>query len=185
MQVLLAATEGHAENAPILPHDFNEVIWGSIAFLIVFGLIWWKGGPAIRDMWNGRIERISGELGSAESARQEAQAALADVEGRIANADQERARIRTEAQRTAASLVEQTAERAQREAEEIRRRAQADIAASQAQASADLQAEIAQLAIGAAEQVVARNLDEATQRQLIDAYIANLATADAAGGSAS
>lgn len=180
MLVLLAATEGeHVENSAVIPHDFNEVIWGGIAFLIVLGVIIWKGGPAIRDMWNGRIERISGELSSAETAHQEAQAMLSDVEGRIANADQERARIRAEAERTAASLIEQTAERAQRDAEDVRRRAVSDIAASQAQVSADLQSEIAQLAVGAAEQVVAKNLDEATQRQLIESYIANVGSGTA------
>ena len=36
---------------------------------------------------------------------------------------------------------------------------------------ADLQAEVGGLALGAAEQVVARNLDQATQDRLIEQYI--------------
>jgi F-type H+-transporting ATPase subunit b len=179
MQNLLvfAAEAGHEENGAILPHDINEVIWGSIAFLIVITLIIWKGGPAIKNMWNGRIERIQGELDDAESARRQAEAKLTDVEQRIANADQERARIRGEADQTATSLAQQIAERAQREAEEIRHRAALDVETSKAQAGADLQAEIAGLAIEAAEQVIAQNLDDATQRQLVENYISNVATA--------
>jgi F-type H+-transporting ATPase subunit b len=171
--VLLAAEEG-AENSAILPHDINELIWASIATIIVVSIIVWKAGPAIKDMWNGRIARITGELESAASARQEAEGFRAEIQNRIANADQERARIRNDAQQTAVALEQQTAERAQREAEEARRRAVSDIGASQAQASADLQAEIAALAMGAAEQVIANNLDEATQRQLIESYISNV-----------
>jgi F-type H+-transporting ATPase subunit b len=169
--LLVFAAEGHEENGAILPHDINEVIWGSIAFAIVVTLIIWKGGPAIKNMWNGRIDRISGELSAAAEARSEAEAKLGDVERRIANVDQERARIRTEAQQTAKSLSEQIAERSQSEAEEIRRRAVLDAEAARAQAGADLQAEIAQLAVDAAEAVVARNLDDQTQRQLIESYI--------------
>jgi F-type H+-transporting ATPase subunit b len=172
--LLFAAEGGHEENGAILPHDINEVIWGSIAFLIVITLIIWKGGPAIKNMWNGRIERISGELSDAAGARAEAESKLADVERRIADVDQERARIRAEAQATAESLAAQIAERAQREAEEIRRRAVLDAEAAKAQAGADLQAEIAQLAVEAAETVVAGSLDDQTQRQLIESYIARV-----------
>ncbi len=50
-------------------------------------------------------------------------------------------------------------------------RAAADIESSKAQAVADLRSEVARLAIGAAEVVVQRNLDPATQTQLVENYI--------------
>lgn len=169
---LVFAAEG--PNGPILPADFNEVIWSSLAFLIVVTLIVWKGGPAIKNMWNGRINRISDELSQASDARAAGDAKLGDVQTRIANVEQERTRIRTEAQQTASSLGTQVVERSHKEAEEIRRRAALDVEASKAQAGADLQAEIARLAVEAAEEVVTRNLDESTQRQLIESYIAQV-----------
>ena len=46
---------------------------------------------------------------------------------------------------------------------------------AKAQAMADLRGEVAQLAIGAAETVVGRNLDEATQVQLVEDYINQVA----------
>ncbi len=124
--LLFAAEAGHEGNGAILPHDINEVIWGSIAFFIVAGLIIWKGGPAIKNMWNGRIDRLRKELDDAAGARAEAESKLGTVEQRIAHADQERARIRAEADQTAGSLKSQIAERAQHEAEEIRQRAVTD-----------------------------------------------------------
>ncbi|WP_208027108.1 F0F1 ATP synthase subunit B family protein [Rhabdothermincola sediminis] len=172
--VLAAEGGGHAGNGFILPHDFNEVIWGSSAFLVVAALLIWKGGPAIRNLWNGRIERLSNELSEAATARMEAEAALADVEGRIANADQERARIRSEAHQTAAALAEQIAARAEADAAELRARVAADAEASKAQAAADLKAELAELVVGAAEAVVARNLDGQTQAELVERYITSL-----------
>jgi F-type H+-transporting ATPase subunit b len=172
--LLFAAEGGHEENGAIIPHDINEVIWGSIAFFIVFGLIIWKGGPAIKNMWNGRIDRIRAELDAAEAARVASEGKLAEVETRIADADQERSRIRTEAQQTAAAVAQQIAERSVTDAEEIRQRARADADNARAQAGADLEAELALVAIGAAESVVQHNLDAATQRELIESYISRV-----------
>lgn len=171
--VLLAAEAG-AENSAILPHDFNEVIWAGSAFVIVMALIVWKGGPAIKAMWNGRIERLSTELDEAASTRAEAEAAKAEVEARIANVDAERERLRAEAALNAEAVREQVAARAVQEAEDIRRRGAADIEAAKAQVSVDLSSELADLAIGAAEQVVANSLDDATQADLVERYIASV-----------
>lgn len=172
--IILAAEGAHEPNGVILPSDINEVIWGSIAFLIVMGVLIWKGGPGIKSLWNGRIERISSELDEAVSARSEAEARLADVQGRIANADQERQRIRTEAAGTAAALRDQIAARTETDLVEISARAVADAEASKAQVVADLQSELTTLTVGAAEQVVARNLDPGTQNDLIEAYISSV-----------
>jgi F-type H+-transporting ATPase subunit b len=176
--LLFAAEAEHEANGAIIPHDINEVIWGSIAFVIVVSLIIWKGGPAIKNMWNGRIDRLRKELDDAAAARVEAEAKLAAVEQRIAKADEERARIRAEAQQASGSLATQIAERAQHEAVEIRARAAADAENSKAQAGADLEAELARVAVGAAEQVVTKNLDTATQRQLIEAYITKVGSGE-------
>ena len=168
--LILAAEEG-AENGAILPHDTNEIIWGSLAFFIVVFLLVWKAGPAIRDAWNGRIERISGELDEAAGSRATAEGELADVQGRIANADAERDRILTEARQTAASLEAQLVERATADAAELKERATADIESAKGQVLADLRSEVSRLALGAAEAVVEANLDDATQAQLIESYI--------------
>lgn len=171
MNALILAAEEHAANSFLLPHDINEVIWGSIAFLIVAGLLYWKGGPAIKGMWNGRIERIANELETAEAARREAEGKLAAVESDIADADSERDRILAEARETADTVKAQIVERAGTDASDLRARGVADVEAQKAQASSDLQAEIGVLAIGAAEAVVTNSLDAGTQNELIENYI--------------
>ena len=170
--LIVLASEG--PNGVILPSDINEVFWGSIAFFIVMGMVIWKGGPAIKTMWNGRIERISGEIDSAEAARSQAEADLAEVQSRIADADQERARIRAEAEQTAEAVKGQILAKADSDTVELAARTVADIEASKSQATADLQSEIGVLALGAAEEVVTRNLDAATQHQLIESYISSI-----------
>lgn len=158
-------------NKTILPGDINEVFWATSAFIVVMALLVWKGGPAIKNAWNARIERIRGELDEAETSRGDAETRLAELQGRIADADQERERIRTEADQTAANLVAQLDARTAADAAAIRERAAADAESAKAQAEADLRVEIGSIALGAAETVVARNLDPDTQRQLIENYI--------------
>ena len=168
---LLAASE---PNSIILPGDVNEAIWGSISFILVALLIAWKGGPAIKAMWNGRIERIRNEVQSAADTRAAAEAKLAEVESNIANADQERQRIVADARADAATVKAQIIARAGTDAADLRERGRADAEGARAQAAADLEAEIGALAIGAAEKVVANALDASTQNELIDSYISTL-----------
>jgi F-type H+-transporting ATPase subunit b len=61
--------------------------------------------------------------------------------------------------------------KAEADAAEIRARAAQDAEGAKAQAITDLRGEVAALAIGAAEQVVGRNLDQDTNAALVEAYI--------------
>jgi len=170
MNFLLASAE-HAENGFIVPGDTNEVIWGTISFTIIVLLFLWKGLPAVKVMWNGRIERIRNEVTSAADTRAAAEAKLAEVESNIANADEERQRILASARTDAQTVKAQIIARAGTDAADLKARGLADAEAAKAQATSDLQAEIGALALGAAEKVVANSLDAATQSQLIDSYI--------------
>jgi F-type H+-transporting ATPase subunit b len=169
--LVLAAETVHKPNTIILPSDINEVIWGTISFLIVFGLIWWKGGPAIKGMWVGRIERIRTEVETAAEARATAEAALAKVEADLADAETERQRILSEGRETADSVKAQIIAKAGTDAADARVRGASDVEAAKSQATSDLQAEISFLALGAAEQVVTNSLDAETQTELIESYI--------------
>jgi F-type H+-transporting ATPase subunit b len=169
MNSLLLAAEH--KNGFIIPGDINEVIWGSIAFLLIVGLIVWKGRAPIAAMWNGRIDRIRNEVTAAAETRSAAEARLAEVEASIANADAERQRIVAAAHTDAETVKAQIIARAGTDAADLRARGVADAEAARSQATADLQAEIGILAIGAAEKVVANSLDAATQAELIDNYI--------------
>ena len=164
-------TASEEPNGFLLSSDINEVIWGSIAFFIILFLLIWKAGPAITTALSSRTDRIATELDDSAAAKAAAQTKLADVQRRIADAGNERQRILDEAATTAASLKVQLQAKADQDAAELKARAVTDIEASKGQAMADLQTDAASLAMGAAEAVVNRNLDAATQTALIETYI--------------
>lgn len=173
MNALLIASE-EAGNGFWLPHDINEVIWGTLAFIIVIGLLVWKAGPAIKTALAARPERIAAELEAASSARADAEARSAEVKTALADSDNEAARIIAEGEVTAKRLSTDLMARAESDAQLIRDRASAEIATARRQAQADLAGEISRLALGAAEQVVHSNLDDSTQQSLIEGYISQV-----------
>jgi F-type H+-transporting ATPase subunit b len=114
-------------------------------------------------------------LAGAENAKTEAEQVLEQYRAQLADAKAEAGRIIEEARDAADSVKRDHESRLQTELAELRARAVADIDSAKAQAMADLRGEVAQLAIGAAETVVGHNLDEATQVQLVEDYINQVA----------
>lgn len=157
--------------SPIKPAT-NELIWASVSFVILFGLLWKFAYPGIKKGMAARSERIRSSLDAADGAKAEAQTILDEYRAQLADARNESARIIEEARQQADSLKRDREGRLQAELAALRERAQADIESAKAQAIADLRAQVADIAIGAAETVVQHNLDRATQIQLVENFIA-------------
>ena len=167
--------ECHEAPSPILPAT-DELVWGSISFIILVILMRKFAYPAIKKGMEARTERIRSDLDAAESAKTEAVGVLDGYKAQLADAKAESARIIEEARQAADALKKDQEARLQTELAEARARAAADIEAAKAQATADLRGELASLAVGAASAVVNKNLDPAAQTQLIEDYINQVGT---------
>lgn len=170
---LLASEEG-AENAFWLPHDLREVMWGTIAFLIVAFLLWKAGRTAVAKYLSGRIETISDELDAAAQTRLAAEAERDRIKSALADSDTEAARLIAEARSSADRLAVEMANRTDAEVAAIHERAAADLVSATTQAQSDLSGELSRLSLGAAERVVQNSLDEVAQQRLIDDYISQV-----------
>jgi F-type H+-transporting ATPase subunit b len=156
--------------SPILPAT-NEIIWGSISFVVLLVLLTKFAWPGIKNGLEARSERIRADLDAADSAKSEADQVLSDYKAQLADARNESARIIEEARQAADALRKDQEQRLQAELAQLRERAAADIESAKRQAIADLKDEVAGLAIGAAEVIVQRNLDRDTQVRLVESYI--------------
>jgi F-type H+-transporting ATPase subunit b len=165
----LASAVAEAPN-PIIP-AMDEVIWGTLSFLILFAVMAKYAYPALKKAMDARSEKIQGDLDAADSARSEAESLRAGYDAKLAEAQAEAARI-IEAARSDAEQVRQDRIAAiEPEIAEKRAQAEADIEAAKDRALADLRAQVTSLAVGAAEQVVRSSLDEAAHARLVDDYI--------------
>ncbi len=167
--------ECHEAPSPILPAT-DELVWGSLSFIILVIVMRKFAYPAIKKGMDARAERIRGDLDAAESAKSEAVGVLDGYKAQLADAKAEAGRIIEEARQAADALKKDQEARLQTELADTRTRAMADIEAAKTQATADLRSELAALAVGAASAVVNKNLDPAAQSQLIEDYINQVGT---------
>ncbi|QGG94599.1 F0F1 ATP synthase subunit B [Actinomarinicola tropica] len=171
----LQEVEGQAEGCveapnPVLP-ELNELIWIGIAFIVLLALGMKFAYPAVASAMEARSEKIRSDLEAAERTRLDAEAEAEKYRASLGDAQAESARILDEARTSAESVRAERLAAAESEAAEIKAKAVADAEQIKAQALADLRSEVVALAVGAAEQVVQRNLDAAAQAELIENYI--------------
>jgi F-type H+-transporting ATPase subunit b len=160
----------HEAPSPLIPEK-NEIIWGSLAFLVLLVAMWKWGVPAVKNMEEAREARIRTDLEAAEKTRLDVQAEKATYDAQLADARNEAGRIIDEARQAAETVRRDLIARAEEEANDVRARAQADIANQRTQAMSQLRTDVAALSIDLAGRIVERNLDDDTNRQLVDSFI--------------
>ncbi|MGH2677434.1 MAG: F0F1 ATP synthase subunit B, partial [Actinomycetota bacterium] len=110
------------EHNPILP-EADELIFGSLAFLLVFLVLARFAFPRLNKGLNERQEKIRGDLEGAEEARKEAQASLQRYEQQLQEARAESGRIIEEARKTADSMRRDLLAKAEEESRAVVARA--------------------------------------------------------------
>lgn len=171
---ILAAEESGDGGAELLLPATPELIAGIIAFAIVFFFIWRWAVPAINKSLEERQRAIGGQLQEAEKTKAEAESLLEDYRAQMAEARAKENEIlesaRAEAEQVRADLIA----KANAEAEQIVERARQEAEAERAQVLSDARSDVANLSINLAERVVGANLDQETQRGLVERYIQEL-----------
>ena len=165
-----------AESPSVILPATNEIIWGAISFFLLLLGIWKFALPPVKKMMEARTEKIRDNLDEAERTKSEAQRILEEYQLQLADAKNESARIIDEARQTAEQMRRDLMVRAEAEVNELRERTRSEIDAAQQRAIADLRAQVSELAIGAAEIVVQKNLDRETNRSLVERYIEQVGT---------
>ena len=177
-----APTEGEAvegaedeSHNPILP-ETSELAYAAFAFLVLLALMYKFAFPAVQKAMDGRTQNIRDNLDEAERTKADAQRILEEYQLQLADAKNESARIIDEARQTAEQMRRDLMVRAEAEVNELRERSRSEIDAAQQRALADLRTQVSELAIGAAEIVVQKNLDRDTNRALVERYIEQVGT---------
>lgn len=166
--------QGYTTHHPLWPEQ-AELLYGTIAFVAVVLLaLRFKVPSMAKKAFRVRTEKIQGELDAATAANRDAEAEAARIRQSLGNIEAERERLLAEADAQAEALLADGRARLEAEVAELEAKAEADITASGNRAGDELRAEIARLAGAAADRVVERSLDEATQQRLIEDFIANV-----------
>ena len=177
---ILAQEAAEHEQNPILPAA-NELIWGTIAFLILLFLMYRTVWPSVDKAFKDRRANIEGKLEEAEREREEADQLLEQYRRRLRDAEDETQRILEEARANAERVRRDLLSKAEADADRQLDRARQAIRSERDQAISQLRNEVGTLAIELATRVVGDSLDRDRQLRLIDQYIDELGNQAQAG----
>ncbi len=163
-------SEGIVTHSALWP-EIAEIIYGGLASLIIFALLVKFGGPPITKSFAARTARIQKQLDDAAADKASAATEATDIRQAKGDIEAERARLLAEADVQAEAMVTDFHARLDDEIAELQARAVADIATARTRGSDELRAEIARLSSTAADRAVAESIDDATQQELIEAFI--------------
>lgn len=171
--VILAAEGGQDESLQLLP-ETAELIWGLVAFALLFLLLARFALPAMNRMLEDRRARIQGQLEEAEQVRQEAEELRRQYQEQVREARTKANEIVEQARVDAERVREQKVAEAEEEAQAIRQRAREDSEAERTRLVQQLRTQVAALSVDLAGRIVHRELDEEQHRSLVDEYIDQL-----------
>ena len=183
--IFLAAEETEHAAEPsgldlILP-AWEELLWGIVAFAVVYFVLNKFAFPALRKNVEARDKQIQDDLTQAENAKHEAQRQLDEYKKQLADARAEGNKIIEEARQSAEQVRKDLIAKAEQEAEQITARAQEQIETERNRAFGELQTTVSELSIELAEKIVNRSIDASTHKDLVEAYIKEVAGANGGG----
>jgi F-type H+-transporting ATPase subunit b len=159
---------------PLAP-DLTELIIGTIAFLIVFGMLGKVLMPRITKTLQERTDAIEGGLKRADEAQAEANQTLKQYREQLAEARHEASRLREEAKEQGAQIKAELRAEGEAERQRIVEAAHAQLEADRQQALTSLRAEVGALAVELASRIVGESLeDEARQLRTVDRFLEQL-----------
>jgi F-type H+-transporting ATPase subunit b len=164
-----AADEGGASAAAAPTELFK---W--INFAIVAAAVIWLFGKVLPPKLRANAENISSTITKAQAAKAEAERKLRDAERRLARLEEEVRGLREQAQKEAAAEAERIRALAKSDAEKVVISAKAEIEAAERAARIALKNLAAKLAVDGAEALLAKQLTPQTQDALIAGFVKSL-----------
>ncbi|MCB0919138.1 MAG: F0F1 ATP synthase subunit B [Actinobacteria bacterium] len=187
MSVLAIAIRASSEgdSPSVLGTPLDELILGTVAFLIVLIILGYLALPSIRKALAERTETIEGGIQKAEDMQAQAKKMMADYKEQIAGAQDEAAGIRAKAESDGKAIVESAKSQAEEERAAIAQRGAAQLEAEKSQTLASLRQDVGGLAVELAGKIVGESLtDDDRARAVVDRFISDLEAQAAAKGGA-
>jgi F-type H+-transporting ATPase subunit b len=182
IKVLVALQEAEENDPADLIPAIQELIWGALAFFVLFFFMAKWVFPRLNQTLEARRERIQGELEKAEQTRREADQILTEYRQQLAESRDEANRIIEEARNTAESMRRDMLARAEQENQAVLARAQEEIRAERDRVFQELKSQVGELSLALAGKVVGESLDRDRHLRLVDDYIEELSSMPAGGG---
>jgi F-type H+-transporting ATPase subunit b len=171
-----AAQEHEAPKGGLLTPNAGLMFWTLIIFLTLFAILAKFAYPMILGAVEAREKALNDALAAAKKDRDAAAAILAEQQKQLAATRDEAQKIIAEGRAAGEKVRTGVIEQATAEQRAILERAKTEIGAERDKAIAELRREAVELAIKGASKVIEKNLDDATNRKIVDDFLGSIAT---------
>lgn len=156
----------------ILTPDLGLIFWMALAFIVVLLVLSKYGFPVIVKMVGERQKFINDSLMNARAANEKLATIQAEGEKILRSAREEQAKILKDAMTTRDTIIKNAQQKATSEGEKILEEAKTQIQAEKENALRDIRAQVADLSIRIAEQLVMEHLkDDYKQEKYINSIL--------------
>jgi F-type H+-transporting ATPase subunit b len=172
----LAQDHAPAAGAPpgLLTVDGGLMVWTLIVFAAIATILYKFAFPPILGAVKSREEALTKAIEEARADREAAAKLLVDQKAAIDTARGEAQKIIAEGRATAEAMKTQMLDETRKQQQDLLDRAKRDIESEKTAAIADLRREAVGLAISAAGKVIEKNLDDASNRQLVEKFLGGI-----------
>ena len=170
----LASSDGGGGAKALMEPHIGTIFWTLITFLVLaflLGKVAWK--PLLGAL-DAREKSIEDSLDQAKNERDESLKLLEEHKALVAQAHRERAEALTRAEQEGERLKSGIMDEAKEQREKLLAQSREQVEAGLKQARTELQGLAVDLAIQAATKLLEKNVDDASQRKLVEDHLADL-----------
>jgi F-type H+-transporting ATPase subunit b len=169
----LAAQEAEhaAPSGNLLKPEAGLMFWTLIIFGIFAALMWKFAFNPLTEAVRAREQSLRDAIEAAKRDREEAAALLATHRTQLEASRVEAQKIIADGRVVAEKMREQSLEDTRKQQDELLARAKRDIESEKAKAIDELRREAIDLALKGASKVIEKNLDDATNRKLVEDFL--------------
>jgi F-type H+-transporting ATPase subunit b len=168
------AASGGGGGSSLIEPNVGTIFWTVVTFVILAFLLGRYAWKPLLGALQERERSIQESIDQARGNREQAEKLLDEQRQLLDQARRERAEAVAAGQRDAEKVKAEILEEAREQREKLLNQTQAQVEAGLRQARSELRGIAADLALRAAEKLLVKNLDDASQRKLVEDYLADL-----------
>jgi F-type H+-transporting ATPase subunit b len=179
--VTLSSLPASAQDAPakadLLSPSYGLMAWTLIIFIVLLVVLAKFAFGPITAAVEAREKALEDAIGAAKRDREEAARLLAEHRASLEASRGEAQKIIADARAAAERVRTDLVEQAHQEQSHMLARARSEIESEKARAITELRREAVELAIAGAGKVIGKNLDQPSNRQLVESFLASVTPA--------
>jgi F-type H+-transporting ATPase subunit b len=179
LQATHVAPEESGQSANLLSPNGGLVFWTLVTFIFVLFILGKFVFPKITANVEARERALEEAIEMAKRDREAAARALAEQQAQIEAARNEAQKIIAESRQVGEKVREQMIEETHQQQQQMLERARREIQQEKERAIDEMRREAVELAIAGASKVIEQNLDDESNRKIVESFLSSIPTGGA------